>query len=99
MDDKHKIPIELYSFFWDVNPQEMDVQRNSIQIIERLLNEGDQRALKWLFGTYPEDKIREAILHSRSLSLKTARCWQNYFHLRKEEMRCFGHDQKSILLR
>jgi hypothetical protein len=90
MNATHKIPVWLYSLFWDVNPDEVDLLRNSVLVIERLLNEGDQRALSWLFKTYTEDKIREAVLHSRSLSLKTARCWQNYFNLREEEVRCFG---------
>jgi len=90
MDNGHKIPTWLYPLFWDVNPQEVDLSRNRVLIVERLLNEGDQKALHWLFETYTEDEIRQAVLHSRSLSLKTARCWQNYFHLKEEEMRCFG---------
>ncbi|ACA60599.1 DUF6922 domain-containing protein [Candidatus Desulforudis audaxviator] len=90
MDGRYKIPVWLYSLFWDVNPREVDLSRNSTLVIERVLNEGDQKALKWLFRTYTEDEIRQAVLHSRSLSLKTARCWQNYFNLKEEAMRCFG---------
>ncbi|MEW6424424.1 MAG: hypothetical protein AB1523_06705 [Bacillota bacterium] len=46
--------------------------------------------MHWLFRTYSEREIKEAVLESRGFSPKTARCWQNYFGLREEEMRCFG---------
>jgi len=90
MDVSVKIPEWLEPYFWDVHIEDIDLKDNCVFIIERLLNEGDQEALNWLFGIYTEGKIKEAVLVSRGLSLKTARCWQNYFDLREEEMRCFG---------
>jgi len=90
MDASVKIPGWLEPYFWDVRIRDLDLKNNRIFIIERLLNEGDQAALQWLFRTYSEREIKEAVLESRGLSPKTARCWQNYFDLREEEMRCFG---------
>jgi len=90
MDASVKIPGWLKIYFWDAHIQDLDLKDNCIFIIERLLNEGDQKALSWLFRTYTERKIKEAVLVSRGLSLKTVRCWQNYFDLKEEEIRCFG---------
>lgn len=90
MQEFFSFPKWLKKFFWDVNLEELDLHDHRIFIIERLLNEGDHLALKWLFDTYSKDTIREAIKTSRGLTLKTARCWQNYFGLREDEMRCFG---------
>lgn len=90
MDSSVKIPGWLDPYFWDINIWNLDLEDNRIFIIERLLNEGDQAALRWLFSIYSEKEIKEAVLAVRGLSLKTARCWQNYFNLREEEMRCFG---------
>jgi hypothetical protein len=90
MDNKRQIPQWLCPLFWNVNPQEVDLSGNRVLVVERLLNEGDQKALRWLFRTYSEAEIRDSVRHSRALSLKTARCWQNYFGLKGEEMRCFG---------
>jgi hypothetical protein len=90
MDASAKIPRWLEPYYWDVHIQDLDLKDNCIFIIERLLNEGDQKALNWLFRTYTEGKIKEAVLMSRRLSLKTVRCWQNYFNLKEEEVRYFG---------
>ncbi|OAT80804.1 DUF6922 domain-containing protein [Desulfotomaculum copahuensis] len=90
MNTSKKVPGWLKPCFWDISIRDLDLNKNSIFIIERLLNEGDQESLNWLFKTYTEEKIKEAVLVSRGLSLKTARCWQNYFDLKEEEMSCFG---------
>ena len=77
-------------FFWDVRLEDLNTCDNYVFIIERLLNEGDEDALRWLFLTYDGRRIRDAVLTARNLSTKTARCWSNYFDLKEEEMRCFG---------
>lgn len=69
---------------------ELNVQRHRVFIIERLLNEGDHRALAWVFQTYSKSDVEEAVKISRALTPKTARCWQNYFHLKEEEMCSIG---------
>jgi len=84
------VPGWLKLFFWDVRVEDLNIHDNHIFIIERLLNEGDQDALCWLFSMYDEERIKEAVLAGRGLSLKTARCWQNYFDLEEEQMHCFG---------
>ncbi|MCF6094260.1 hypothetical protein L1765_09820 [Microaerobacter geothermalis] len=90
MASNQTIPNEFKSFFWDVDITELDLRQHQIFIIERLLNEGDQRTLRWVFETYTEDEIKEAVCISRGLSLKTARYWQYFFNLKEGEMRCFG---------
>lgn len=87
---KMKIPPWLRPFFWDVDLETLDMEEHKIFIIERLLNEGDQHCLHWLFFVYSQEEIKEAVKTGRNLSPKTARCWQSYFGLREEEMRCFG---------
>jgi hypothetical protein len=77
-------------YFWDTDITLLDVDKNKVFIIERLLNTGDEKTLSWLFQNYTKDTIRESVAACRGLSIKTARCWQNYFKLKEEEMRCFG---------
>lgn len=54
-----KIPGWLQSYFWDVRLRDLNLKNNRIFIIERLLNEGDQAALQWLFKTYSKREIKE----------------------------------------
>lgn len=85
-----KIPVWMQVYFWDVSREELDPQQHREFIITRLLNEGDQRSLAWLFKTYTKEIIKDTVKSSRGLSVKTARCWQNYFGLKEEELCCTG---------
>ena len=84
------LPEFLRPLFWDAEWAAVDFLRNRTTIIERVLNLGDEAQLAWLKKSVPCEEIRAVVLSSRRLSKKTARCWQNYFGLREEEMRCFG---------
>lgn len=79
------IPDEIRPFFWDVDIKNLDLNDHQKYIIERLLNEGDHRAVKWLFQTFSLKQIKNVVLQSRGLSLQTALCWQNFFQLKEEE--------------
>jgi hypothetical protein len=78
-------------YFWDVDIEKLDIDNHKFYIIERLLNFGNEKTLIWLFRNYTKEEIKEVVKKSRSLTIKTARCWQNYFNLKEEEMRCFQH--------
>lgn len=84
------IPDKFKCFFWDVTIKDINIIDHQIFIIERLLNEGDQQTLEWLFRTFSLEQIKNAVAISRGLTMKTALCWQNFFQLKEEEMRCFG---------
>ena len=84
------LPDYLKVYFWDIEIDELDLHQHSHFIITRILNEGNDQALKWLFDLYDRETIKNTVKASRSLSLKTARCWQNYFDLKEEELCCTG---------
>jgi len=83
------IPLDFKVYFWDVNIDEIDLEKHKRFVIERILNNGDHQALTWLRKIYDEETIKEAVKKSRNLTRKTARFWQAYFRLSEEEMRCF----------
>ena len=85
-----RIPSDFQCFFWDTKIEEIDLYKNKLFIIERLLNEGNEKTLAWLFNTYSREEIKEVVCKSRRLTIKTAYCWQNYFGLEKRDMNCFG---------
>ncbi len=90
METTSVVPEAFEAFFWDVLLEDVDLVHHRRFIIERLLNEGNQHTLRWLFEVYTEDEIKDAVCKSRGLNHKTARFWQYYFHLKEEELRCFG---------
>ncbi len=93
-----KVPAKLALYFWDVYLNEIDLEKHKKFVIARILNEGDHQAVAWLFDTYDKETIKKAIVSARNLSVKTAKCWQNYFGLKEEEEElCFTglHLEKS----
>ena len=84
------LPELLRPLFWDAEWKNVDFGRNLDSIVERVLNLGNEEQLSWLKKNVPCETIRRVVIKSRRLSRKTARCWQNYFGLCEEEMKCFG---------
>ncbi len=85
-----KLPAKLVIYFWDVSIDRLDLNKHRKFIITRILNEGDHQAVSWLLDTYDKETIKETVISARNLSLKSARCWQNYFGLKEEELCCTG---------
>jgi len=67
---------DLWRFFWDTNPSCLDLQQNKTYIIERLLELGDEKAIRWLLKKYPRAEIVEVMVSSRSVSPKSRSYWR-----------------------
>jgi len=63
------------SLFWDVDPQTIDLEKNARYIIERVLDFGSDEEVRWMWGLYPRERIRDVIEHSRVLQPHTRALW------------------------
>lgn len=68
----------------------LDVDDDYFFIIERLMEEGDDSAVRWMMHRYNDGQRIEVVRSSRRLSRKTARLWQNYYDLGEEEIQCLS---------
>jgi hypothetical protein len=66
------IPREL---FWDTDIARLNLQENKQYIIERALELGDEKAVRWLFSIYGRSDIKKALQKSRNLSRKSSNYW------------------------
>jgi hypothetical protein len=89
------LPQQFYPLFWDVEPEKLHARKDSIFILERLLEMGDDAALCWIRLNYPEETIREVVKNSRRLSRKTARFWQVFLQLKEEEVKCLSRSYRQ----
>jgi len=64
--------------FWDCDPAGIDLRAHRRFIIERVMEYGDDEAVRWLLRTYTHEELAEALRESRALSAKTVSCWRNY---------------------
>jgi hypothetical protein len=70
-----RIPDQLKPFFWDVNCGEVSVRGSSRFIMSRLMEHGDELALRFLMRTFNREELRETLRTSRSISGRSRRFW------------------------
>jgi len=64
------------SLFWDVDPKTIDPKKHARYIIERILDFGNDKEVKWMWNTYPKSLIHDVVQKSRVLHPPTRALWQ-----------------------
>ena len=70
------LPIEFKKYFWDVNFDDLNMEKYPTFIAERILNYGDLKGIKWLLSRTDRNFIRTLVENSRNLNTKTKNYWQ-----------------------
>ena len=84
-----KLPYFLQKYFWDVDFPGIDKKNYSAFIIERILEFGDQKSVRWMIHSFNLDEIKKVIITSRNLSKKSANFWQIIFKIERDKILCF----------
>ncbi|MFH1838102.1 MAG: hypothetical protein ABH808_01225 [Candidatus Kuenenbacteria bacterium] len=63
------------ALFWDVNPKNIDTKKNAQYIIERVLDFGNDKEVKWLYYFYNKSLLKKVVLNSRCLRPDTKNLW------------------------
>lgn len=69
-----RLPSLLRPWFWDVPLASLAPDRHEAFILGRVLEFGDQQAVRWLLRTYPRPRIR-AFLKGRGADVLSRRTW------------------------
>jgi hypothetical protein len=64
------------SLFWDVNPKNIDSQKNAQYVIERILDFGNDAEVKWMWDYYDKALIKKIVDSSRCLRPRTKNAWK-----------------------
>jgi hypothetical protein len=89
------LPESLHPFFWDVDARRLNPSHRSAYIIQRLLENGDLEAVRWVLHTYPKTEIIKTLKTRRGFSPRTATFWARYFDLPIEEFKCMQEPYRS----
>ncbi len=73
------IPEKFRPLFWDTRLEDIDVKKNAVYIIERILDMGSLDALDWIQLVYPVKKILGVLAASRVISEKSRNFWRLWF--------------------
>jgi hypothetical protein len=69
------IPSDLQALFWDTNLDTFAPEAYPDYTILRVLELGDEAAVRWLRQTFSEAEIRRVLKSERRLSEKSATFW------------------------
>ena len=80
------IPEHLKPFFWDVNAETFDPEAYPAHTIGRILEFGNEEAVRWLKATFSEDQIKEVIRTDQRLSPRSASFWALVYHIPPQDI-------------
>ncbi len=80
------IPKHLHPLFWDVRLDDFNPGGYPEYTIGRILELGDEDAVKWMRETFPEAVIRRVIATDGSLSRKSATYWASRYRIAPDEV-------------
>lgn len=83
-----KLPAFLEKYFWDVDFEKVDRKQSALYIIHRLLDKGNDQAIKWIYQTYDKHLIQEVVTNRRGFSAKTANFWADLLGIDKRKVVC-----------
>lgn len=85
---RKKPPQFLKKYFWDIDFAKLDPDKSPVYVIERILEVGDDRAIRWLLGTFSVSLIKKVVMTSRALSPETASFWSTILKIEKSRIAC-----------
>lgn len=75
---------QLQPFFWETDVTKIDIEKNKLFIIERILELGDSEAVGWLFSNFTLSDIKKILKKSRRISKKSKNYWSIFLENRPD---------------
>ena len=83
-----KLPRSFKQYFWDVDFEKIDPQKSDQYVIHRLIDRGNDKAIKWLLKNYPKDLIKKVVAERRGFSPRIVNFWADFLGLDKRKVVC-----------
>ena len=83
-----KPPSFFKKYFWDVDFDKINLDKNSPEIIGRILEYGDSKATDWLKKNFGKEEIADVLFRFRFVSPKSANFWAVIYNLPREKILC-----------
>ncbi len=93
---KSKLPKSFKQYFWDVDFEKLKLEESRAFILKRLLDRGNDQAIRWVFKNYQKEEIKALLLTSRDLSSKTGNFWADLLGIDKRKVACLQKPYSRI---
>ena len=85
---ENAIPAQIKKYFWDVKIDKLNPAEYPYFVIGRILEYGDEDAVKWMTRKFQKSVITKTLLENRNISRKSAEYWAVTLGLPKNKIRC-----------
>jgi len=85
-----KLPKFLEKYFWDVDFNKIDLDNRRVYILKRILEYGDEKAVRWMWKNFKKEEIKNALCNFRGYSQKSANFWAFILNIKKEDVKCLN---------
>ena len=65
----------LKKYFWDTDFNALNAKKNKKYILERILDLGDDKSVKWMKSNFSKKDILETLKNNRKISKKSLNFW------------------------
>ena len=83
-----RLPFFLHRYFWDIEAQKLNPQKRPQYVIQRLLEMGDVKAIRWARKNFSQREIIATIKQRRGFSPKTVGFWALFFNIPRQKVKC-----------
>lgn len=90
-----KIPGFLSKYFWDVDFKTLGAN-DTFFMIERILEYGDERAMKWILDNFSKMQIKQVLSKRKSFSKRSANYWSLIFGLPRNKILCLNKSYQKM---
>lgn len=87
---KGKLPAFLKQYFWDVDFGKVDLNKtHPSYIIQRILNFGNDQAIKWLLRNFDIETMKQTLRNRRGFTKRAATYWGRFFNMPRQDIMYF----------
>ena len=82
------LPKFLKKYFWDIDFDKLDVKTHYQDILVRILEYGDEKAIDWMKRKFTKDDVAKVLFRLRGISPKSANFWALIFGIDRKRILC-----------
>ena len=92
-----KAPKFLKQYFWDIDFEKLDIKTHSRDVLRRLLEHGNDKAVKWMKKNFTRNDISWVLGNLRGISARSANFWALIFEIDRKNILCLR--ESSLITR
>lgn len=93
---KYQLPVQLHKYFWDTDISSINRSKSSLFVIQRLLDKGDDKAIRWIRKKFSPTQIKQALTKLRGFNPKVGNFWALFFNIPKEDILCLQTPYQKV---